>query len=197
MAQSHPQRRNVLIGLGATAAVAGLGVWAFERDGKVEHRTAADARKEGFPFRTLNGVQVAALEALGEVLLPGARDAGIAHFVDHHLSVPAPDSLLMLRYMDVPPPYAGFYAGGLAALDALAQTRYGNVFAGLQPSERVALVREMSAPGPGPKEWKGPPAGLFYFVTRADAVDVVYGTQEGFAKLGVPYMAHLVPDPKW
>lgn len=192
-----PQRRHVLIGLGAAGAAAGLGVWAFERDGVVEKRTASQARAEGFPYRTLVAGEVTALEALGEILLPGARAAGIAHFVDHQLSVPAPESLLMLRYMDVPSPYAGFYQGGLAALDALAQARHRQSFAKLAEDDATKLVRAISAPGPDPAGWRGPPAALFYFVTRSDAVDVVYGTQEGFEKLGVPYMAHLIPDPKW
>ena len=32
---------------------------------------------------------------------------------------------------------------------------------------------------------------------RSDAVDVVYGTPEGFAKLGVPYMPHIMPPTSW
>lgn len=192
-----PQRRHVLIGLGAAGAAAGLGVWAFERDGVVEERTASQARAEGFPYRTLVADEVRTLEALGDVLLPGAKEAGVAHFVDHHLSVPAAESLLMIRYMDVPPPYAGFYQAGLAALDTLARARHRQPFARLPAAYATDLAREISTLGPGPTGWRGPPASLFYFVTRSDAVDVVYGTQEGFAKLGVPYMAHLVPDPKW
>jgi hypothetical protein len=35
-----------------------------------------------------------------------------------------------------------------------------------------------------------------YFVLRSDAVDVVYGTMEGYESLGVPYMPHIVPDKR-
>jgi len=30
-------------------------------------------------------------------------------------------------------------------------------------------------------------------MVRSDAVDVVYGTVEGFERLGVPYMPHILP----
>ena len=45
--------------------------------------------------------------------------------------------------------------------------------------------------------WSGPAAGLVYFVLRSDAVDVVYGTPAGFERLGVPYMAHILPPAGW
>ena len=45
--------------------------------------------------------------------------------------------------------------------------------------------------------WDGPPPPLFYMMVRSDAVDVVYGTQEGFDELNVPYLAHIVPPEKW
>jgi len=32
---------------------------------------------------------------------------------------------------------------------------------------------------------------------RADGVDVVYGTVEGFERLGVPYMPHILPTARW
>lgn len=191
------ERRTVLAGLGAAGVAAGLGFIWVEQGGKREAVTPEQARANGAPLRTLNAVQARALEALGEVLLPGARQAGIANFVDHHISVPAPESLLMIRYMDVPAPYAPFYEGGLAALDALATARHSKPFSALDAGQANALVGEMSAPDKDPAGWRGPPASLFYFVTRSDAVDVVYGTEKGFEKLGVPYMAHLIPETPW
>ena len=38
--------------------------------------------------------------------------------------------------------------------------------------------------------WQGPAGGFVYFVLRSDAVDVVYGTMEGYESLGVPFMPH-------
>ena len=46
-------------------------------------------------------------------------------------------------------------------------------------------------------DWSGPPASYVMFLLRADALDVVYGTQAGFAKLGIPYSAHILPEANW
>lgn len=189
-----PTRRTLL---GGAAAVAGLGVLGFVVAGEVREMTPAAARADKVPLRTLTDAEANSLEAFGEVLLPGARAAGIAHFVDHHLSVAPAQSLLMLRYLDVAPPYAPFYKAGLAALEALSEARHGTGFAGLDAAQATALVGEMAKPGPPMPGWQGPPPSLFYFAARADAVDVVYGTEAGFEKLGVPYMAHLLPETPW
>jgi len=174
---------------------AGLGLLLFHVDGVGRWLTPRQARAEAMPLETLGPAQAATLEALGETLLPGAAEAGITHFVDRHLSIPAEDSLLMLRYLDVPPPYAPFYQIGLANLERLAQRTHGTAFALLDERERHALVARISTENPG--GWEGSPAPLFYFTVRADAVDVVYGTVEGFEKLGVPYMAHIEPASPW
>ena len=45
--------------------------------------------------------------------------------------------------------------------------------------------------------WTGRPGALVYAVLRADAVDVVYGTMEGYEALGIPYMPHIPPEKRW
>jgi hypothetical protein len=45
--------------------------------------------------------------------------------------------------------------------------------------------------------WTGRPAAIAYAVFRADAVDVVYGTMEGYEALGIPYMPHIPPEKRW
>jgi hypothetical protein len=154
---------------------------------------ARAARDRGESFRVLGEADARALEALGDTLLPGAAAAGIAHYVDHQLAGPTP--LLMLRYVDYPAPFARFYAEGLAALDGVARARHARAFAALGAADRETLVREVA--GQNPPGWSGPPAPLFYFVTRNDAMDVVYGTPEGFATLGIPYMPHIAPTERW
>lgn len=173
----------------------GLGLLAVSVGGFPQMLSPREARAAGAAFNVLSSTEVTALEALGEVFLPGARAAGVANFIDYHLSVDPRDSLLMLRYMDWPPPYSGFYKGGLAALDAVSTTRYAKLFAALSPVEQAGIVQDMG--GGMPEGWQGIPAPLFYFVLRSDAVDVVYGTPEGFEKLGVPYMAHIEPPTRW
>ena len=46
-------------------------------------------------------------------------------------------------------------------------------------------------------DWKGPPQRRIYGIFRDDGVDVVYGTVEGFERLGVPYMPHILPKARW
>ena len=45
--------------------------------------------------------------------------------------------------------------------------------------------------------WKGPGSPFVYFLMRTDAVDVVYGTMDGYAHLGVPYQPHIAPTQSW
>ncbi len=45
--------------------------------------------------------------------------------------------------------------------------------------------------------WQGPAQSFVYGMLRNDAVDVVYGTVEGFARLGIPYMPHILPQRSW
>lgn len=186
-------RRSVLSG--AAAVGLGIGLLPFSVDGKTLNLSPAEARERGAAFKTLTAGEVRTLEAFGEVLLPGARVEGIAHFVDHHISNDPADSLLMLRYMDVPPPYAPFYQAGLAALDVYCRRAHGKLFAELDAGQAGEVVKAISAAPPA--GWQGPPSPLFYFVVRSDAVDVVYGTEKGFERLGIPYMPHLLPDTKW
>lgn len=157
--------------------------------------TPREARDSRAGLRALSQDEGRTMEALGETLLPGAREAGILHFVDSQLAAAPADSLLILRYFDWPPPYADFYKGGLAALDGLSRVMTGRRFAALTAAKAAEVVGAMAS-GQA-KAWQGPPAQLFYMCARSDAVDVVYGTLEGFQKLGVPYMAHIEPDEKW
>ncbi|PYV24473.1 MAG: hypothetical protein DMG24_11405 [Acidobacteria bacterium] len=155
--------------------------------------TPAEARAKAASFKNLTAAEGAALEALGDVLLPGAREAGIAHYVDDQLS--RADSLLFLKYMEYPTSQLEFYRQGLASLDRLCQARHASPFANALEEQKTAIVREISQKNP--EGWNGPPAALFYFVVRNDAVDVYYGSEEGFRRLQVPYQLHLPPPAKW
>lgn len=184
-------RRSLLKNAAIGGGIAGLGLIGWQIGGQTEWLSPGDAKRRGVPLHTLTDKEAVTLEALGEVLLPGSGMAGIAQFVDYHIGLPAPESLLTVRYLDVPPPYAEFYKGGLAALNELA----GGRFADLVPAEAIELVTTISRNVP--PGWHGPPAPMFYFAVRSDAVDVVYGTSEGIASLGVPTMEHLLPETKW
>ena len=174
---------------------AGLGLLAFQVGGATVLLRPREARAESIPYRVLSATEVATVESLGDSLLPGAAEAGLAHYLDQQLAADATDSLLMIRYLDWPAPYAAFYKPCLAAVDVTARARHGKSFHELTPPECDATIGLLQKANPD--GWQGPPAPLFYFVLRSDAVDVVYGTPEGFEKLGIPYMQHIMPPRKW
>jgi hypothetical protein len=155
-----------------------------------------EARAEDIPFRTLTPQQVETLEALGETLVPGAQAAGISHFIDQQLSIPPEEALLEARILNIRPPYANFYRAALGAIDRASVANNGNrSFAQIGPNERrdfVDQMRQNKIAG-----WQGPPGPFVYLVMRSDAVDVVYGTMEGYDALGVPYMPHIAPTKRW
>ena len=188
----HSDRRNVL-------KAAGFGMIAATIGGVPKLVAAAEAHARALPFKVLTPAEALTLAALGEALLPGAKAAGVAHFVDDQLVKDPAECLLMLRYFDWPPPYAPFYRGGIAALDGAARAAHARPFAGLDAGEAGALVGQLLggqvAGWPSPPQ--GPPPPLFYLSARADAVDVVYGTMAGAAKLGLPYLAHIEPETRW
>src|SRR5262249_17538753 len=150
--------------------------------------TPAQAREQKIPMRTLTPEEVRSLEAFGEILLPGSAAAGLAQFIDYQLSGAPDDSMLMIKYLGVSPPFSGFYRAGLRGLDAVGQSQHGGSFASLDSVTATSVVTALATGRI--VGWQGPPAGLFYFVVRNDAIDVTYGTQHGFELLGVPYMPH-------
>ena len=171
------------------------GALAFTVGGAQVLMSAREARAQGVPFRLLKADEAETIEALGETLVPGARAAGIAHFIDHQISGPPEEALLEARILNVRPPYANFYRAAIGAVDRASQAQSGRRFAWLASSEQrefVNLMRQNKIEG-----WQGPPGGFVYFVLRSDAVDVVYGTVEGYQALGIPYMAHIAPLKRW
>ncbi len=181
-------RRMVLKG-------AALGALAYTVGGAEVLLSPREAHAQGLALKVLSAEERAALEALGETLLPGAKDAGLAHYIDQQLSVDPSEALLIARGVGVIPPYVNFYRAGLAALDQTSAKLHGAKFAALAPEKRSEFVEQFRQKVP--EGWSGPPSPFFYFVSRADAVDVYYGTVEGFERLGIPYMPHIVPIRKW
>ena len=178
---------------------AGIGLLAFVAGGHKWLLTPAEARAADLPLRVLDGPQALTLEAFGETLVPGSAAAGLVHFIDHQLAAPPGEQLLMIRYLGVEAPFTPFYSAGLAALDAAAAALHGAPFHGLEDARRVDLTRQLARASPDgwPDSNNGPPAPLFYFVLRSDAVDVVYGTKAGVERLGLPYRAHIEPPSRW
>lgn len=174
----------------------GLGLLAFHVGGCEVELTPREARQQHTAMRVLTAAEVATLEALGEVLLPGSGTNGIAYYIDHQLAAPADQQLLMIKYLNLEPPFAPFYRAGLAALEHASLAADQKGFASLVPQVQRELVGRMSRENP-PGWDAGPPAPFFFFVLRNDALDVTYGTTEGFRELGIPYRPHIAPPTGW
>lgn len=174
---------------------AGMGMLAFTVGGADVLMTPGQARGQGVPFRLLKAHEAETIEALGETLVPGAQRAGIAHFVDQQVSVSPGEALLEARQLNVKPPFVNFYRAAIGAVDKAAEARSGRRFAALSTTEQrdfVDAMRQNKIDG-----WQGPAGGFVYLILRSDAVDVVYGTMEGYESLGVPYMPHIAPEKRW
>jgi hypothetical protein len=174
---------------------AALGAFAFTVGGVEVMLTPRQARADNVALRTLTADQAATLDAIGETLVPGAKEAGITQFIDQQISVPPEQALLQARIFNVRPPFANFYRAALGAIDTASSKTKGKKFAALSPAEQhdfVGLMRVNKIEG-----WQGPPGPFVFNVLRSDAVDVVYSTMEGYAALGIPYMPHIAPTKKW
>ncbi|MGH7487527.1 MAG: gluconate 2-dehydrogenase subunit 3 family protein [bacterium] len=174
---------------------AALGTLAFTVGGATVMLTARQARAQNVPFRLLSGHEGETIEALGETLVPGARAAGVAHFVDQQLAVPPEMALLQARILNVRPPYANFYRAAIGAVDHASEKVKSRKFAQLTAQEQHEFVDQMRQNKIG--DWQGPAGPFVYGILRSDAVDVVYGTMEGYEALGVPYMPHIAPTRRW
>jgi hypothetical protein len=172
-----------------------LSALAFTVGGAEVIMAAGEARARGVPFRLLDAHQGETLEALGETLVPQARESGIAHFIDQQLSVPPHECLLQARIFNFRPPFAEFYRSTITTVDGASRKMFGRDFAQLAAADQrefVSLMRQNKVEG-----WAGGPGATVYAMLRADAVDVVYGTMEGYEALGIPYMPHLPPERRW
>ena len=172
-------RRNFLAG-GGTA----LGT--FFIGGRWVAATPANARDLGFTPQVLSAAQCEALEIVGDALVPGALKAGLAPFIDSQLAL-ASGSKLIAKYLGVNPlDQRGFYS-------AIADSLITNL--AIPDSEPGQLINSMATDAV--KDWTGPPASYAFIVLRADALDVTYGTPDGFAALDIPYAAHIQPELYW
>jgi hypothetical protein len=175
---------------------AAAGALAFTVGGAEVLLLPREARAQKVPLNVLNADEAARLEAVSETPVPGARDAGIAHFVDQQCSVAPHEALLAIRISNVRPPFVNFYRAALNEIDRQCNTAHGKPFAQLTPQEKTAFIGTMRVGKHA--DWKGPPPQqAIYGAFRADGVDVVYGTVEGFERLNIPYMAHILPTARW
>lgn len=161
---------------------------------RVLSRAAAAKTIEPTSYNQFTQREADALGAWCNIIVSGAGDAGVAKFVDQNLSGDQASSLLLLRYLNAND-MAGFYRKGIIGIDAESHHRFGTPFLQLTENQQGELIA--AAVASKMQVWRDPNPNFFYFISRSDAVDVVYGTEAGFADLGIPYLAHIPPPKPW
>ena len=175
---------------------AAIGALAFTVGGAEVLLTPRAARAQGVPLRTLTAAQAATLEALGETLVPGARQAGISHFVDQQISIPAEEALLEARILNVRPPYANFYRAALGAVDRASQAlNNGRPFAELNEAEQrnfVDNMRQNKVEG-----WQGPPDRSSTWCCAAMPSTSSTAPWTATPPSAFPTWPHIAPTKRW
>lgn len=155
----------------------------------VEAKTVEDKN-----YKVFTSNEAETLAAWCATIVFGADQAGVARFVDENLAGDQAASQLLLRYLDASD-MVGFYRNGILGIEKECQHRFGLSFARATAGQRLELVE--AAIASKMQVWAEPDPNFFYFISRSDAVDVVYGTQAGFADLNIPYLAHIPPPRPW
>lgn len=186
-------RREFVCDSMATAVA--LGLWpvlsaseALDRDGK---RSGPPT-----PLSVLTTDEAMVYDAWCDQLAPGAAQAGASRYLDAQLAAAREEALLFLRVL-ANPPFEDFYREGLASIEQEVRARYGDdaSYARLSDTQRREIIDAAAADKT--VAWESPPPSFFFFVSRGDAIDVVYGTEAGFRRLHVPYLAHIRPPTPW
>ncbi|WP_298852009.1 gluconate 2-dehydrogenase subunit 3 family protein [uncultured Ruegeria sp.] len=145
-------------------------------------------------YKRLTHSDADVLAAWCDVIVSGARPAGVANFIDQSLSGDPASSLLLLRYLKASD-MADFYRKGIIGIETESHHRFGVPFLQLAQHQQKEMIE--AAVASNMQVWHDPDPNFFYFISRSDAVDVVYGTEAGFADLGIPYLAHIPPPKPW
>jgi hypothetical protein len=170
-------------------------LFSFCVAGQIQMMTPAAASEAKADLKVLSKTDAAILNALCERLVPGAKAAGVVYYIDAQLSAPKQDNLLMLSYLGFSAPHTDFYKSALQNISNSAQKLLGKALNDSTPQQIDSFIGDMAQDKL--PDWQGLPASLVYFVLRADALDVRYGTQQGFTELNIPYMAHIAPETQW
>src|ERR1700744_1682837 len=127
------------------------------------------ARAQGLPFKVLSPDEVTTIEALSDALVPGARDAGVSHYIDHELASPSPRFLL--RFAQLRGPMAPYYHGALAAFAASITAQGSGAFPSLSPDAQHTVIEAWRTGTIKPGDTGSLAAPVFYGMMRNDGVD--------------------------
>src|ERR1700745_1801579 len=112
-----------------------------------------EARAQGIPFKVLSPDEVTTVEALSDALVPGAREAGVSHYIDHELASPSPR--LLLRFAQLRGPRAPYYHGALAAFAASMTAQEHGAFASLSPDAQHTVIEALRTGTIKPRDARG------------------------------------------
>lgn len=152
------------------AAAALLGPLAAEAAQHVHDTAAASAKTTGGVYKpkALTAHEFETLQVLSEIIMPGARKAGCAEFVD----VLSTGSKQMLA----------IFTAGIAWLDAEMRRRYEADFLAAKADQRVQLL-DLIAYRKNASAERNPGIAFFDWARRM-AVDAYFTSKEGIAELG-------------
>lgn len=146
------------------------------------------------PLQILSQNEADIYNAWCDILAIGAAKMNVAQFLDKYLNRPFGESLLMLRFF-ASMKLDEFYLAGIAGIDQESKAQFSKPFLELTEPQREFIIE--SASTSSTIAWKDPAPAFFYFISRNDAIDVVYGTVKGFEKLKIPYLPHIRPLSPW
>jgi gluconate 2-dehydrogenase gamma chain len=163
-------RRALLrrIGVSVSLAAMGEGVLPAQDAQHVHNTVAAQQAKGPYKPKSLTAHEYATLRTLAEIVVPGARDARAAEFIDF-LCAASPEM-------------KEIYTGGLGWLDHTMQKRVQAGFAAAKPGDQTALLdliayRKNASPELDP--------GIEFFVwVRNMVTDAYYTSPVGMKELG-------------
>lgn len=164
MSEANPSRRDLLRSAALALAFGGVAEAAQH-----VHQAVAEARQAG-PYRPqlFTAEEFETLAVLADVILPGARAAGAAEFID-----------LLAAHSDE---LGAIFTGGLAWLDREMERRAGSRFAAASAEQRAALLDLIAWRENAPPELA---AGVRFFDwARKLVVDAYYTSPAGIAALG-------------
>lgn len=120
------------------------------------------------PFRVLTEAEARLVDAVAEQIIPadkdpGAREAGVVHFIDKQLGGPYKR-------------FAGKYRSGLKALQQTSQAMFQKPFEALPWPDQTRLLQALES-GKTPKEiWTDPGAKEFFNLVRDHTMQGFYGS---------------------
>jgi gluconate 2-dehydrogenase gamma chain len=180
MANQGLDRRTVLEMLGKAALASqfpGFTKWAFAGD----HQHSPDGgmfQRQAGPYRPqyFQPAEFHTLDVLTELIIPadrspGAREAGVAEFIDF-LAAHGEDEIRQPM------------RDGLAWLDRTAKVRHGSAFVSLRPEQQTEILKSVAyAANTAPQDVQG---RTFFLLARRYTVMGYYTSRAGMQELDYP-----------